>query len=391
MAVSFLGQIKNHLQKNEEFRNIYGDMAGNADTWREDRFTVSEERSYEAKDPTMLATGISANTVGSHFDVGFLDDPVTRENSGTREQVEKVKQFYKDVLDLIDPRPDGHKPLVIIGTSWTDDDLYSWIQDPETGISDEFAILKLPAYEGEWGKGELLFPTRLTWPVLESLKKNQGPSHFAAQYMLDPVPPENAKFKQFRYYEVSDIAGLTLNKFLLIDSAVSEKKTADFSVIVCVGVDYQNNWYILDIVRDHLSPGRLIDEIFAMDTKWRPITIAVEKTSFAQTLQYFINQQMKLRNHPLYFTELVHNERSKEDRILGLEPKYANGDIFHNKQIFYIRELEDELKRFPRAKHDDISDALANGLDVCFPPRHKTQRDEWDTPVRKRRAGNYPA
>lgn len=394
MAVSFLGQIKNHIQKNETFRDIYGDMAANADTWREDRFTVSEEKSYEAKDPTVLATGISANIVGSHFDVGILDDPVTRENSGTRDQIEKTIQFYKDTLDLIDPKPDGHKPLVIIGTSWTDDDLYAWIQDRETGISDEFAILKLPAYEGEWGKGELLFPPRLTWPVLMSLKKNQGISHFSAQYMLDPVPPENAVFKKFKYYDPTDIQGVNLNKFVLLDAAVSEAKTADFSAMICVGVDHNNDWYILDIWKDKVLAGALINKIFEWDKKWKPITIGTEKTSFQRVLQFFINDEMKKRNHNLYFTELIHNDRSKEDRIRGLEPRYTNGSIFHCKTVPFIRDLEEELKRFPKAKHDDVSDALAAALEVVFPPRHKTKRDEWDTAdVRSRHRGRgvYPA
>jgi predicted phage terminase large subunit-like protein len=390
MAVSFLGQIKNHLMKNEEYRDIYGDMAANADTWREDRFSVSEERSYESKDPTILATGISANTVGSHFNIAILDDPVTRENSGTKDQIDKTIQFYKDVLDLIDPRPDGHKPMIIIGTSWTDDDLYAWIQDKETGIADEFAILKLPAYEGEWGSGELLFPPRLTWPVLKSLKLNQGTSHFSAQYMLDPVPPENATFKKFKYYDPTDIQGLQFNKFIALDPAVSESKTADYSAMVCVGVDYNNDWYLLDVWRDRVSPGLLIDKMFEWDSKWKPITFAIEKTAFQKVLQFFIYDEMKKKNHTIYFTELLHNDRSKEDRIRGLEPRYTNGGILHCKTVPFIHDLEDELKRFPKAKHDDISDALASILEVAFPTKHKSMRDEWATPVKKGRSV-YPA
>jgi predicted phage terminase large subunit-like protein len=88
----------------------------------------------------------------------------------------------------------------------------------------------------------------------------------------------------------------------------------------------------------------------------------------------------------------VHNERSKQDRILGLEPRYANGDILHNREVPFIKDLEEELKRFPRSRHDDISDALANLLEIAYPSRNRQRRDEWDSgPVTVRRSGNYPA
>lgn len=643
MAVSFLGQVKDQLRKNEKFKKIYGDLALNAETWREDKLSIGSEKSYEAKDPTVQATGIGTNVVGSHFDIAILDDPVTRENSGTKEQIEKVIQFYKDTLDLIDPLPNGHKPMIIIGTTWHEADLYAWIQDPETGIGEEFAVMKLPAYEGDWEKGELLFPTRLTWEALKSLKRNQGPSHFctpgespvlmgdlttkriedvkagdyvvgwndgqrprcsltrskvkkvfsyeaevvemkmesgrtvrctpehrwftgrgygdkchprykpakvgsklqfildptiptlnehqrdlanwlggmfdgegtctqsivfsqdlvhnplvckalekaltkvgfswtnyqkeyphkplrerrknmywvtggkeakknfvnlchpikkgniidsffragsnfiqsedrvleinkigkmpvyaletetgnyvvwgygssnSAQYLLDPVPLENATFKQkFKYYDDTDVEGLFLNKFIAVDPALSESKEADYSAMICVGVDHDNVWYILDIWRDKVNPQRLLDQIFKWHKKWQPITVAIESGSFQKTLRFYAGEEMKKRNYNLYITELVHNDRSKRERILGLEPRYENGDILHNKYVPFIKDLEEELRRFPRSKHDDISDALASILEVAYPPKKKTKKDEWGEST-SRKGSNYPA
>lgn len=264
-------------------------------------------------------------------------------------------------------------------------DLYSWIEDEESGVGQDFAVLKLPAYEGEWGKGKLLFPTRLGWEQLEELKRSQGSSHFAAQYMLNPVPREDALFKfDFKYYDETDLTGLDLNKFFAIDPALSDKKSADYSAMVCVGVDKNNTWYILDIWRDKVNPSRLIDQVFYWDEKWKPVTIGMETVAFQKILQFSINDEMRKRNRFIPIKELTHHDKSKDERIRGLEPRYETGTIFHNKAVKETMDLEDELRRFPRGKNDDLIDALASILEISYPPRKRMER-------RTYRKTDYPA
>src|SRR4030042_5057745 len=177
MATQFLGQIKNHLTRNNDFKDVFGDFSTNADQWKEDKIFISREKSFEQKEPTIWAQGVGANVVGSHFNIAILDDLVNDQNIGTKDQIEKVKQYYRGVLDLVDPDASGQRKVIIIGTTWHWDDLYAWIQEtPE--IAQDFAILKLPAYEGEWGSGKLLFPKRLGWDALEQQKRQQGSYHF---------------------------------------------------------------------------------------------------------------------------------------------------------------------------------------------------------------------
>lgn len=377
MATQFLGQIKNHLQRNEELKRMFGDLSANTDSWREDRIYVAREKSYEQKDPTVWAQGIGSNVVGSHFDIAILDDVVSRDNISTKDQIEKVKNFYRDALDLIDPHK-GKKRLIMVGTCWHWDDLYTWVQeDPD--ISRDFAVLKLPAYTGEWGKGELLFPPRLTWDVLDDLKRKQGSAHFSAQYMLNPIPEESQTFKgPFRKYEESDIRGLDLKKFITIDPAISEDKQADYSALMCIGVDAHNDWYILDIWRDRVLPKALIDQIFYWNEKWKPISVGIESVAFQKALQYFIYDEMRKRNQFIPLKELKHTEMSKEDRIKGLQPRYEIGAVFHphHQSVPLVSHLEDELLRFPKGSHDDMADALASMLELAFPPREREERRE---------------
>lgn len=389
MAVKFLSQIKNNLMGNETFRELYGNLDAGSTKWREDSFAVASKETYMSKEATVTAIGVGSNYTGTHYDYAILDDLVNRDNIGTQERIEGVINVYKDVLDLVDPGVTGHKPVIVIGTTWHYADLYSWIQDEENGVIQDFKVMCLPAYKGEWGKGELLFPTRLTWDVLEGLKRQQGSSHFAAQYMLDPVPLENATFKaDFKYYDKTDIRGMDMNVFITVDPAISERKEADYSAMTCVGVDKENTWYILDLWRDKVQPKRLIDQIFMWDQKWKPLSIGLETNAFQKMIQYHLNDEMRSRNHFVPIKELKHaKEGSKEERIRGLEPRYEIGTILHpyKTDMPLIVALEDELRRFPVNKNDDLVDSLASQLELTFPRRKRERR------LNRSRSRVYPA
>jgi predicted phage terminase large subunit-like protein len=252
--------------------------------------------------------------------------------------------------------------------------LYQWIQDD---LFSDFVIMKLPAYQGEWGEGELLFPTRLSWKTLKELKKQQGNAHFSAQYMLDPIPEEDQIFRgPFKTYEETDLRGIDLKKFITIDPAISEDKQADYSAMTCVGVDKNNDWYILDIWRDRVQPKRLIDQVFYWNEKWKPISVGIETVAFQKALQYFVYDEMKRRNLIVPLRELGNTNRAKDERIRGLQPRYEMGSVFHPQKtaVPLVVDLEDELLRFPKGKNDDLVDSLASQLELCFPPRAKEQR-----------------
>ena len=80
---------------------------------------------------------------------------------------------------------------------------------------------------------------------------------------------------------------------------------------------------------------------------------------------------MNKRNLWLPLKEVKPQLRTKETRIRGLQPLYANQKVFHNKAMANTVYLEDELLRFPLGKHDDIIDALAYGLDFWYPGKRK--------------------
>jgi len=268
--------------------------------------------------------------------------------------------------------------FIVHNTTWHQYDLYNWIMDEDSKVISDFDIFVKPAYQGNWGDGIISFPEKFSWKHLEELKRQKGPSEFAAQYLLNPVPEESAIFKRhyFKEYEDWEIRGKHLNRFMAVDPAISEEKSADYSAIVVVGVDEFDNWYILDIFAERCGVERLIGEIFHYANKHRPIEIALEMEAYAKSLQYFMSEEMKRRGQFLPITEVRSTRvgNDKEYRIKALEPRYFNGFIYHNKHDPKTRDLEEQLTSFPKQRNDDIMDALAYINQIAFSPRKARDR-----------------
>ena len=370
MATDIVGQIQTQLTRNERIASLFGDFQGDSKEWSASRIRLA---AADKREPTVIAAGIDNNIVGSHYDIIIFDDVQNRDNVGTADQIIKVRQRYNDSLDLLEP---GGQ-IVVIGTRWHDADLYGWILDPSNKVTATYDTMIMRAYQGNIETGEGFIPL---WPGKFSLQDyqrrldSQGWPHFSAQYLNNPVPEETAIFKRsmFQYYEPEDLRGKLLTRFMMIDPAISQERSADFTAMVVVGVDEENYIWVLDVLREKLMPHEIINRIFEMKEKWSLSDIAIETVAYQKTLAYTLRDQMRVRKKYFHITELNPQNRSKDERIKGLQPLYENGKIIHNKYLTNNYFLEDELTRYPNATHDDCIDALSYMLDIIYPARQKT-------------------
>lgn len=388
MAITFLNQIKSHLERNEKFIELFGDITSKKEKWSENQIAVKRPEGYDVKEPTITAFGIGGNLVSQHYDIIIMDDIVNRDNIYTPDRIENVKMFYKDVQDLVDNPVTSE--IIMVGTRWHNADLYGTLLDPDNPEHYEYAIYQRTAIEGEHvfmkdpvtGRfliegGDIIFPKKFTRRGLERLINSKGVSEFSAQYMNEPVMSEMATFKhEFKYYEVEDLKGVELNTFITVDPAFFDPRTKkndlDYTVFMVIAVDKNNAWYIRDIIRQRMTPKEIVDMLFTLDNQYHPKTFGLETTAYQKVLAFAAIDEMKARNHFIPITELKHaggNSKSKEERIQALEPRYATGSILHNKYVRNITTLELELQQFPKSKTDDCMDALASMLEIARPPK----------------------
>ncbi len=383
-AQKFLNEIKGHIEGNEYFRLCYGELDKNKkdDTWNNSEIIVAT-RNKNMKEPTISTAGIDVTKVGMHYDLIIVDDPVSSSNVTSRDQIEKTLDWYKLLLSLLEPT--GR--LVVIGTRWDYGDLYGTLQEPPFKDLFDFYIKKAEWVDEETGQIKYLFPARLTREFLEQQKIIQGTYIYSCQYQNDPVPTENATFKPewFKYYIDDDLRRKNLNIFITVDPAISLENAADFTVFVVCGIDEFNNMYVLQIVREKMLPKDIVDKLFDLQRTWNATSVGIETIAFQKTLKYQIQDEMRQQSFFFSLVELKHQDKAKEARIRGLQPRYENGTIFHKKGDIMNEELEHELLRFPKAKHDDVSDCLASQLEILqLPMRRKTEGEKKKKKFRNR-------
>lgn len=374
MSVDFLTEIKNHLTTNEELIKLYGDLAADAPEWSQERILLRRE-DKNIKGPTVWATGIESNLVGSHPDLIIFDDVVNRDNTMTQEQIEKVKLRYKDALDLLEPGGE----MIVIGTRWSMEDLYGWILDKENNIAQSYNMMVKRAYEGDLETGQdfkALWPEKFSQKELLTRLREKDWYEFSSQYLNNPIPEKDATFRRdtFKYFDMEDNRGKQMNKILTIDPAISLSKGADNTAMVGAGIDTFANLFILELVRDKLTPKQLVDKIFSLQELYHFNQVVIETIAYQKALAYYIREEQQRRNRYLPIYEINYQEQSKDQRIKGLQPLYENGKIFHNKLLKDNVFLEAELLEFPRSRHDDLIDALSMQLQFLQPPRQKVKR-----------------
>jgi predicted phage terminase large subunit-like protein len=204
--------------------------------------------------------------------------------------------------------------------------------------------------------GGLLFPEKQSHEFLENAKRTMGSYMFANQYLNQVVPDEDQPFKRewFKYY-----GKLPINKktFIFVDPAISQSDDADFTAVVIVDTDQEGQWYVRHAQRMKITPTQLIDHLFELHAMWTPQVIGIEDVAFQKVLLYIAAEEMKRRKQILPLKGVKpNNQRTKEDRIMTLVPRFEWNRVLLKQGL---TDLELELLEFPRGRHDDLVDALA--------------------------------
>lgn len=372
-ARAFLRSIQAQMTQNENFIKLYGEneygvIGQDPETWTQWEITVPRWSIFT--EPTIRVSGLSSTNVSQHYDRIILDDLVNRENVSTSEQIEKIIQYYRDYEDLLEP--DGQ--MIVIGTRWHWGDLYGWLLENAPDLFKEPLIMKA-CKDGDLENGKILFPQKFTREKLKQLYTIKGPYDFSAQYFNDPTHEADSVFQKrwFRYYrftpdkvELVDtndkvretIDRKIMNTYLSVDPAITERRDGDFSGLVVVSIDPDNNWFIRETVKLKLRPSELILKVFQLADKYKVKAIGVESVAFQKSLVYDFTTQAEKLNKSYKIEEIKPDTTvTKQMRIAGLQPRYARGKVFHPLSIMG-GDLETELLHHPRPVHDDLSDAL---------------------------------
>lgn len=208
---------------------------------------------------------------------------------------------------------------------------------------------------------------------LEEKQKQLGSQVFSYEMMNQPIDDSIAEFKKEfeQTFEQDKLSHLNTTTYITVDTAISEKTSADFTGITINRVSRENKWYVTTY-KIKVNPKDLIDHLFLLQDNYSPSMFGIEKTSFTMGIKPFLDDEMRNRNRFLNIKELTHVTSSKETRIRALIPRWESKSIF---LVGDNTDLKQEMRTFPRGMHDDVLDSLAMQEEIAEKP---INMEEWD-------------
>ena len=415
LSVGNMDYIKHHLTHNEKIVYYFGTMKGNK--WTEEDIELNNGCKLISKSNVAGIRG--GSKLHKRYDLIILDDFEHEANTITKDARDKNANL---VTAVVFPALEPHTGrLRINGTpvhydSFINNLLTSYYKAKKDGKSDEFAW-KVMTYKARNESGSLLWPSFFTEEVLEQRKKfyidSGQPAKYWQEYFMEVQSEEDAiwirdDIKYWTgYYHYEDNQGhliidgeqIPVNTFIGCDPATDiDTKESDFSVIMVVAIDPDNNAYVVEYERHRSIPtiggksldgsirGKkgVVDYIMDLYDKYHCNSATVEDVAMNRSIFQALNEDRRLR---IKFNVSVIRKKpggtNKRNRIYsGLSARFSMKTIHLNENMF---DLVTEVLTFgPRMAHDDTIETLYYALLHAFPPgMHKADKGKFVVRNRK--------
>lgn len=181
-----------------------------------------------------------------------------------------------------------------------------------------------------------------------------------------PLHPE--KLVEFDWHDddvKKEIGGGSVS--LVVDPALSKKKTADPSVIIAFVDGKGGRRYILDVDFRKRDPNELVEDILKMAAKWNPVCVGIETVAYQQALVVMLKNKIDssyVKPDSFRVVE-IKTRQNKALKIGGrIQPMLEAGQLLVPRGASWRGALNDQMAAFPDGEHDDILDAMAMADDV---------------------------
>lgn len=372
-AKAFLRQIKRELEDNKKLKELYpGVLWSNpqreAPKWSEDEGLIVR-RKGNPKEATVEAWGlVDAMPTGRHYKIRVYDDVITEQHVTNPEQIQKALSAWELSLNLGSAQPCTRYGTAnidrYVGTRYHFNDPYREIMRRNTAIPRIYPGTKNGTVDGE--------PVLWSREMINKKRRDMGPYIFGCQILQDPKADEQQGFLRewIRYWSAQEWKGY--NRYLLCDPAGEKKKENDYTVMLVIGLGPDQNYYLIDGLRDRLNLTERTKALIRFHKLYLPKEVGYEKYGKDSDIEHIEYVQDK-ENYRFNITPLG-GPIPKLDRIRKLIPIFEQGRFFvpsvcyfmdyEEKQHDLVREfIEDEYVAFPVAVHDDIMDCLARIAD----------------------------
>lgn len=404
--------VRLHLEFNEKIKYYFGKNGSSlkGSRWnQEDISTVYDDRLLSSSNLTSMRgdTLATIHAGALRYSKVFVDDAENEENTRTQSSRDKiVENIMNGILPAIEKKQKGCR-LFLIETpvhwdAFAQNILDKWAKVQKEGqeAMDEFSW-KVITYPASNPDGTVLWPGFMDKETLETIKRSyidspKGVDGYYQEYELQVQSGENALFtkKHIKYHDgtyqrhngrnfiVINNEYREVNTFLGCDPATDiDTKHSDYSVIMVIGVDKDDNVFVLDYERHRSIPtlgirndnGELdgkkgvVDYIFDLYEKYNCKYGVVEDVAMNRSIFNDLNREKKRSGkHNINIIPEKPGGLNKINRIYtGLSSRFSNGRVYVRESQF---DLINEIIKFgPKMAHDDTIETLYYAALRAFP------------------------
>lgn len=389
-AERFLLEIQNHILYNDMLRWLYPYIVPPEVTkarWNAREIQVPRDVLF--REPTVDSIGSRGAVESRHYDKIRADDIIGEKEFNSQSEMEKTIEWCSGLESLLVSPTFGE--IDFIGTRWRLNDVYAFVEKFYGGTEEETEVGPYATKKGALvifrrqarEDGEPIFPELFTNEFFERLMR-ENPHRYASQYANNPqasgitlIEKEWLRFYHFSedqesilYRRPNEETTYTvrvdeLDRILVYDPSVAETKTASKSAILILG-KHKEDVFVLESRVGHYTPDKAIDYLFELDEKWNLRLLSIEDVAFQKAIKYWMKQraQSEGRFMPHVRPYKPGSQKSKDERIKGLQPLYRSGRIWYQEGFTDLIEETLAYTFVGRSPQRDALDALAQMLEV---------------------------
>ena len=437
-AEGFLAGIKGHLASNDLLLGLFPDILPRDPQragieWTQAAITVQRSR-RDLRESTIQTIGVEGELVSRHYDHGVFDDCVAKENSASKAERAKVWDFFMKSRPLFDPGSTKD----FVGTHWHYADAYAeqkarrargqlqmglyvkaaWETTTARAATDPAVLDGTVGDVPGHGWVAVTFPERFclrrppgdTTRLELLVERENEPSNFNAQYLLNPVSAETAHFPRLDATGAPNLqletASPPLHELwvaMAIDPAQSLHKWADYSGIAVGGFDRRGDLWLLELWMARRDDEALVRKIFDLVEQFRARgvemkAIGFEAVGFAKGFRHVFTIEGDRRGFYLPILGLERDtQRTKQQRIGLIQGPWMGKQIHALATCEALADFVDQADKF-RMDQENESDDLLDPVADLYQLRGKqsapadpflsdeaAQRWRWEQELRRTR------
>jgi phage terminase large subunit-like protein len=310
------------------------------------------------KDPTLQAYSVgSRSLIGSRISgVQLWDDVV----DGKSLPPEIMKKTIDYLIEEAMPCNEESAKIWCIGTRWGNNDVAGELkQNPEWKTIEIPAILK-----DDDMKEYSYWPEE--WPLTRLYKvkrKMNNDVKFKIMYLCDPSATTKVSFtEEMVSRDLPKGHSEYVTILVTTDFAVKKKETADWNVLICIGVTKNGDYHLLDGERYREEAATNLDNLIAFCDKMAAIhqkfdMVVIESVAFQAVFKSFLEE--KRPDIPCVGHVPKGDKEHRAKNVQMLSRAYR---LFISQIIDFIEQLHSEFMNFGNSKYDDIMDSVSLGV-----------------------------